>query len=157
MKINFEQILSNMRLLLRVCSPATVFIGLCLGIFMAFISLLSTITLTQRDPLVVSGAWLLLLIFYIIFGVAFTRFAAGLIRRSFGSEEWRIQRRMISLSGLPFYAFCLLCLVTSVTAWFDPDGNAPTVFVMGSGFLLLGFASSGYLLLMRLFLGRSNA
>jgi hypothetical protein len=100
----------------------------------------------------------LLLTFYIILGVAFTRFNARLIHGSFGSEELRVQRRMAALSGLPFYAFCLLFLMTGIIVYsfyFDaPDVCASIVFISIVGFLGFGLISFSYLLLIRSFLGR---
>lgn len=133
------------------------FIGLCTGIFVAFISLLGTITLTQQSPLFVGGAWLLLLIFYIILGVAFTRFADRLLHGSFGSEEWRVQRRMAILSGFPFYALCLLCLMASIMSLLFADVNAATAFVSVVGFLGFALVSCSYVLLLHFFLRSSIA
>src|SRR5438067_380044 len=96
MKIPIGPIFLYTRLFFRLCLPATMLIGLCTGIFVAFLAVLNTID--QIAPGFIGGAWLLLLIFYILLGVAFTRFVAHLLRRSFESEEWRVQRRMAALS-----------------------------------------------------------
>src|ERR1700730_6890196 len=107
MKITIRQIFLGVRLFIRLCLPATVFIGVCTGIFIAFISFLQFLSSITRDYRFIGEAWLLLFIFYIIFGVAFISFNARLIHRSFGSEELRVQRRMAVLSGLPFCGLCL--------------------------------------------------
>src|SRR5438132_717551 len=113
MKITIGPISLDLRLFFRLWLPATVFIGLCTGIFVAFDAVL--LLIDQIAPpswldLLIGTAWLLLLIFYILLGVAFTRFVARLLRRSFGLEELRVQRRMVALSGFPFYVLCLLFL-----------------------------------------------
>jgi hypothetical protein len=161
MKITIGPISLDIRLFLRLWLPAIVFIGLCTGIFVAFGAILRM--LDQIAPSFMSDAWyvllmwLLLLIFYIVLGVAFTRFVAHLLRRSFGLEELRVQRRMAMLSGLPFYAFCLLCLMTTIVDILSPDVDPVALYASGAGFLAFGLASCGYLLLLRFFLGRSTA
>ena len=156
MKITIGPIYLDIRLFLRLCLPATVFIGLCTGIFVAFVAVLSMV-----DPIVsrfIGEAWLLLLIFYIILGVAFTCFVARLLRRSFGSEELRVQRRMAALSGSPFYVLCLLCFVTCILGLLYPDAmNGAAIFTTTVGFVGLGLVSLSYLLLLRFFLSRSTA
>src|SRR5436190_20482046 len=102
MKINMTQIFLGVRLLVRLCLPATLFIGLCTGIFIAFIAFLQFLGNITRDGRFMGGSWLSLFIFYIICGVALIRFNVRLIHRSFGSEEVRVQRRMAFLSGFPF-------------------------------------------------------
>jgi hypothetical protein len=156
MKITLGPLSLDILLFLRLCLPATVFIGLCTGILLAFNPVL--LMLDQIAPGFIGGAWLLLLIFYIVLGVAFTRFAARLLRGSFGSEEWRVQRRMATLSGLPFYALCLLCLMATLVCFLFPDMvNGPTVFASEVGFLGFALVSCSYLLLLRFFLRGSTA
>lgn len=157
MKITVGPISLNLRLLLRLWLPAIVFIGLCTGLFVVFIAILPTIA--QAAPRFLEGVWLLLFIIYIVSGVAFTRFIARLLRTSFGSEELRIQRRMAILSGVPFYAMSLLCLLAGIAVGlFFPDQlNAPTAFVGVAGCVGFALVSGGYLLLLRSFLDRSTA
>ncbi len=83
MKMNIRQIFLGARLLVRLCLPATVFIGLCTGIFIAFIAFLQFLENITRDERFFGGSWLSLLIFYIIAGVALIRFNARLIHSSF--------------------------------------------------------------------------
>lgn len=149
MKITIGPISLDILLFLRLCLPATMFIGLCTGIFVAFIAVLPMIA--QSAPRFIAGAWLLLLIFYIIAGVVFTHFAARLLRAAFGLKDLRIQRRMAILSGFPFYALCLLCLVGGIVVPFlFPDAiNAATAFASVAGFLGFALVSCSYLLLLR--------
>jgi hypothetical protein len=153
MKINIGQIFLGTRLFIRLCLPATVFIGLCTGILMAFGAFLRTFS--QTYPSNVGGSWLSLFIFYIIFGVALIRFNARLIHSSFGSEELRVQRHMAALSGLPFYVVCLLCLMMCILSILS-DENPVIVYAMAFGFLVFIFASCGYFLLIRFFLVKNR-
>jgi hypothetical protein len=156
MKITIGPISLDIMLFLRLCLPTIVFIGLCTGILLAFNPVL--LLLDQIAPGFIGAAWLLLLILYIILGVAFTYFAARLLRGSFASEELRVQRRMASLSGLPFYALCLLCLMSTIVCILFPDMvSGPTAFASEAGFVGFALVSCGYLLLVRFFLGRSTA
>lgn len=156
MKITLGPISFDILLFLRLCLPATVFIGLCTGVLLAFNLILWM--LDQIAPGFIGGAWLLLLIFYIILGVAFTRFAARHLRSSFESEEWRAQRRMAILSGSPFYALCLFCLISTIDCILFPDTvTGPTTFASMVGFVGFALVSCSYLLLLRFFLGRSAA
>jgi hypothetical protein len=156
MKITIGSISLDILLLLRLCLPVTVFIGLCTGIFLAFGAVLRM--MDQIALHFIGEAWLLLLIFYIILGVAFIRFFAHLLRRSFGSEELRVQRRMAAWSGLPFYALCLLCFVMSIFGILYPDAmDVVAIYAYMVGFVGFGLVSLSYLLLFRFFLGRSAA
>ncbi len=163
MKITMAQIFSYIRLSLRLWLPVTVFIGLYTGIIVAFDPVL--LMLDQIAPSFMGNGWcvlliwLSLLILYIILGVVFTRFFARFLRRSFGSEALRIQRRMAALSGLPFYAICLLCLWSTIVFMLFPDANAPAAsLTLGvAGFLGFGLISLSYLLLLRFFSGRPTA
>jgi hypothetical protein len=160
MKITIEPISLNLLLFLRLCLPATVFISLCMGIFLAFDSVL--LWLDQIAPGFIGTAWLLLLILYIILGVAFTHFAARLLHRSFEPEEWHIQRRMVILSGVPFYALCLFFLIASIVILLDT--GVQSIEMIGAVFAFslagaLGFTliSCGYVILALSFLHRSTA
>jgi hypothetical protein len=156
MKITIGPISLDILLFLRLCLPATVFIGLCMGILLAFNPVL--LLLDQIAPGFIGAAWLSLLIFYIILGVAFTYFAARLLRGFFGSEELRVQRRMAILSGLPFYALCLLCLMATIVCILFPDMvSGLTAFASEAGFLGFALVSCSYLLLLRFFLRGSTA
>jgi hypothetical protein len=131
---------------------------LCTGIFIAFIAFLQFLDNITRDERFFGGAWLLLLILYIILGVAFTHFAARLLRGSFGSEEWRIQRRMVILSGFPFYALCLFLLTAGIVIILDPDLHSIEMIGAVLAFSLAGFIgfaliSCSYVLLTLFFLG----
>lgn len=160
MKITIGSISLDILLFLRLCLPATVFIGLCTGILLAFdpvLLLLDQLTPRSWLELVIGTAWLLLLILYIILGVAFTHFAARLLRGSFGSEEWHVQRRMAALSGFPFYALCLLGLMATIACILFPDMvNGVTAFASEVCFLGFALVSCSYLLLLRFFLARST-
>jgi hypothetical protein len=160
MKITVGPISLDLLLFLRLWWPATVFIVLCTGILLPFNLVLQM--LDQIAPSFIGGAWLLLLIFYILLGVAFTHFAARLLRRSFGSEEWRLQRRKVILSGFPFYALCLFFLTAGIVIILTPDVNSIEMIGAVLAFSLagaIGFAliSCGYVLLALFFLGRSTS
>lgn len=154
-----QKYISLIRLLIRLCLPGAVFIVVCSGLFMAFIAALGTITLTYRDPLFVGGAWLALLICYIIFGIVFTRFCARQLRDAFGSEAAGTRRRMAFLSGLPFYAMCLLFLMACIAGMLGPDTDmcASLLLIGIPGFFGFALVSGSYLLLLRLFSGRPVA
>jgi hypothetical protein len=160
MKITIGPISLDILLFLRLCLPATVFIGLCTGILLAFnlvLLLIDQITPRGWQELLIGTAWLLLLILYITLLVAFIRFAARLLRGSFGSEELRAQRRMATLSGFPFYALCLLSLMVTIASFLFPDSsNGVTAFTSEVGFLSFALVSCSYFLLLRFFLGRST-
>lgn len=160
MKITIGPLSLDILLFIRLCLPAAVFVGLCMGILLAFnpiLLLIDQITPRSWQELLIGTAWLLLLILYIILGVAFTHFAAHILRGSFGSEELRVQRRMATLSGFPFYALCLLGLMATIACFLFPDMvNGVTVFASEVGFLGFALVSCSYLLLLRFFLGRST-
>jgi hypothetical protein len=160
MKITVGPISLDLFLFLRLWWPATVLIVLCTCILLPFNLVLQL--LDQIAPSFIGGAWLLLLIFYILLGVAFTYFAARLLRHSFGSDEWRRQRRMVILSGFPFYTLCLFFLATSIVIILTPDVNSIEMIGAVLAFSLagaIGFAliSCSYVLLTLFFLGRSKA
>lgn len=153
MKITIGSISFDILLFLRLCLPAAVFIGLCTGILLAFQQVL--LLLDQIAPGFIGWAWLSLLILYIILGVAFTYFVARLLRRSLGSEERRIRRRMALLSGFPFYVICLLCLIVGLLAGLlypdSPDICGSIEFASLFGFVCFALVSCSYLLLLRFF------
>src|SRR5882762_1804348 len=151
MKITKEQIISFVLLLLRLCWPAAVFIGVCTGMILAFDSVL--LLLDQIAPWFIGGAWLLLLIVYIILGIAFTLFSARRLRGLYGSEAVHVQGRMAILSGLPFYAICLLFLMMSIYCNSDPNVGGAAAFFSVAGFFGFALISSSYLLLLFFFLG----
>jgi hypothetical protein len=155
MNITIGKFSFDVLLLIRLWLPAIVFIGLCVGIFIAFDSLL---LLDQIAPGLILVAWLSLFVLYIVLGVTFTFIAARMVRRSFKSKELLVQRRMAYLSGLPLYACGLLFLGASIRANFIPDLPAAAVFASMVLFLLFCMASGGYLLMVRfLFLRRPAA
>lgn len=160
MKIRVGPI-SFVLLLLRLWWPATAFIGLCAGMLLPFNLVLHMLDYIIA-PRFIGVAWLLLLIVYILLGVAFTYIAARLLRRSFGSEEWRIQRRMAILSGFPFYALCLFFLTVGIVIILDTDlhsvemiGAALVFYLAGS--ILFALTSGSYVILTLFFLRRSPA
>ena len=159
MKITIGPISLDILLFVRLWLPAIVFVGLCMGTLLPFQQVL--LLLDQIAPGLIGAAWLSLLIFYIILGVAFTRFVAYLLRSSFGSEERRVRRRMALLSGLPFYSLCLLCLMATLSAgvlYTDSPDVCGSIAVAGAfGFVCFGLVSGSYLLLLRFFLGRLTA
>ncbi|MBV9710117.1 MAG: hypothetical protein JO011_04255 [Ktedonobacteraceae bacterium] len=151
MKITKEQIISFVLLLLRLCWPATVLIGLCTGMFLAFDPVL--LWLDQVAPWFIGGAWLSLLIIYILLGVAFILFSARRLRCRYGSEAVHVQGRMAVLSGLPFYAICLFFLMTSIYTGYDPNVSGAGAFFSVAGFFGFVLISLSYLLLLFFFLG----
>ena len=156
MNITIGKFSFNVLLLIRLWLPAIVFIGLCVGIFIAFDSLL--LLLDQIAPGLIRVAWLSLFVLYIILGVTFTFIAVRMVRRSFKSKELLVQRHMAYLSGLPLYACGLLFLGASIRANFIPDLPAAAIFASIVLFLLFCMASGGYLLMVRfLFLRRPAA
>ncbi len=148
-------------LLLRLWLSATVFLGLCAGIFfLAFHPFLLLLDQTARG--FIGAAYLVLLILYIILGVAFTSFAARLLRRSLESEEWRTKILMVILSGVPFYVPGLLLLALGLSIPLNPA--AQSIEMIGAVFTFslagaLGFAllSCGYVILALFFLRRPTA
>ena len=156
MNITIGKFSFDILLLIRLWLPAIVFIGLCVGIFIAFDSLL--LLLDQIAPGLILVAWLSLFVLYIVLGVTFTFIAARMVRRSFKSKELLVQRRIAYLSGLPLYVCGLLFLGASIRANFIPDLPAAAVFASIVLFLLFCMASGGYLLMVRfLFLRRPAA
>jgi hypothetical protein len=151
MKITKEQIISFVLLLLRLCWPATVFIGLCTGMFLAFNPVL--LWLDQIAPWFIGWAWLSLLIIYIILGITFILFSAHRLRSLYGSKTGRIQGRMAILSGLPFYTVCLLFFVTGVLSINDPNEGGAAAFFGAAGLFGFILISLSYLLLLFSFLG----
>ncbi|MBA2391638.1 MAG: hypothetical protein H0V70_02695 [Ktedonobacteraceae bacterium] len=160
MKISIGPITLDIGLFLRLCLPATVFIGLCTGILLAFNPVLLLIDqIAPRAWLwpLIGTAWLLLLILYIMLGIAFTHFVVRRLRASFGAEELRVQRRMALVSGLPFYAICLLCFIATLACILFPDTVNPlSLYVSAAGFLGFALVSGSYLLLVRFLLSRST-
>lgn len=152
MKITIGSFTFDVLLFIRVCLPATVFIGVCTGVLLVFNLVLRTVG--QIAPSFIGVTWLSLLIFYIMFGIAFTRFAAKFLRDTFSTEGLHVQRRMALLSGAPFYALCSLCLLMTIYSFYDPDVSGASAFVSLVGFVLFAMASGGYLTLVHFFLGR---
>lgn len=132
MKLNRAQIISGIWLLIRLCGPVIVFIFVCTALLLPFDALL--LWLDQVAPNLIGVAWVSLLIIYIFGGVGLTRVVAGLLHRFFGSEEVRVQERMVFLSGIPFYVTCLLFFVMGVLEMFDPNTGGGAAF-----FALVGF------------------
>jgi len=88
MTMNTTPLFLRACLLARLCLPAIVFIGLCTGTLLVFGTILALVSEQITHDMVLNGLlWLSLLIFYIVFGIAFIRFNAHLIRRSFGSPS----------------------------------------------------------------------
>ena len=103
MNITREQIYSATRSLLRILLPATVFIILCTGIFVAFLTCLQLIPDSQKPPVPISTYGLGFLILFIVLEVAFIFFEARFLRKHFGQKELPIQRLVVFLSGIPFF------------------------------------------------------
>jgi hypothetical protein len=163
MKITIGPISLDRRLfllLVRFGLAVIVFFWVCTGIFLAFGAFLQL--LDQIAPSFMGNGWLvlllwvLLLLFYIILGVAFTRFVASLLRRSFEAEEVRARKWIAIVSGVPFNVLCLLSFWATLLGILS-DGDAAGVYASGVGFVLFGLASCSYLLLLRFFLRRSPA
>jgi hypothetical protein len=150
MKLNRVQIVSNIWLLIRLCVPVTVFIVVCTGLLLPFDGLL--LWLDQVAPNLIGLAWLSLLIIYIVGGVALIRLVAGLLRRFFGSEEVRVQERMVFLSGVPFYVSCLLFFLVGLFELFDPNTGAGAAFFSLVGFFAFCLITVIYLYLTGSFL-----
>jgi hypothetical protein len=151
MNITKEQIISFVLLLLRLCWPATVFIGLCTGMLLAFDPVL--LLLDQIAPWFIGGAWLSLLIIYILLGIAFLLFSARRLRSLYGSEAVHVQGRMAVLSGLPFYTVCLLFLMMSINSSLDPNIGGGAAFFSVAGFFGFVLISLSYVMLLFYFLG----
>ncbi len=147
-------------LLVRFGLAVIVFFGVCTGIFLAFgafLRLLDQIAPSfMRNGWLVLLLWVVLLLFYIILGVAFTRIVASLLRRSFEGEELPARKWMAILSGVPFNVLCLLSLYATLVGILS-DGDPAGVYASGVGFVLFGLTSCSYLLLLRFFLRRSTA
>lgn len=169
MKITVGPISFDILLLLRLWWPATVFIVVCTGMLLPLSLVLQMLDHNAfirgawlLRVIFYGGAWLLLLIFYILLGVAFTYVAARLLRHSFGSKAWRIQRRMVIVSGFPFYALCFFLLMLSIGLLLDPSlqgvemiGAVLVIYLAGAiGFALI---SCCYVILTLFFLRRSTA
>jgi hypothetical protein len=144
-------LISFIFLLLRLCWPAIVFIGLCMGMILAFDPLL--LLLDQIAPWLILWAWLSLLIVYIILGVVLILFSSHWLRALYGSEAAHVQGRMAVLSGLPFYATCLLFLMMSIYCNLDPNVGGGAAFVSVAGFFGFVLISCSYLFLLFLFMG----
>jgi hypothetical protein len=156
MKITIGPFSLDVLLLLRLWLPPVVFIGLCTAIFFLPFHML-LLTLDDIAPHLIGIAWLSLLIFYIISGVAFTYFYARFFRASFASEDMRGRRGMAILSGLPFYALCFLFLLDMIYCLFSPDDvGGLAAFVSVVGFVGFALVSGAYLLLLRFLLRRST-
>jgi hypothetical protein len=151
MKITTKQIISFVLLLIRLCWPATVFIGLCTTMILAFDPVL--LLLDQIAPWFIGGAWLSLLIIYIILGIAFTLISVRRLRGLYGSEAAHVQGRMAVLSGLPFYVTCLLFLMMSINSMRDPNIGGGAAFISVAGFFGFILVSFSYLLLLFSLLG----
>jgi hypothetical protein len=145
-------------LLVRFGLTTIVFFGVCTGTFLAFGAFLQV--LDQIAPSFMGNGWLVLLLwvvlllFYILVGVAFTRVVASLLRRSFEAEEVRARKWIAILSGVPFLVLCLLSFCATIVGLLS-DGEPAGVYASGVGFVLFGLASWSYLLLLRFFLRRS--
>lgn len=148
------RILPIVILLIYLWLPVVVFVSICGGIFLLFLFGLNVFEwIFASEPYLLASAWLLLLLLYIALGVIFTRFEARHIRRVFADLENHIQRRLIFLSGLPFYVLCILCAVGGFLS-----DNAASIFVVGVvGGLGFALTSLGYLILMHFFSARSQA
>lgn len=154
MKITKEQIISSVLLLLRLCWPATAFIGLCAGMFLAFDLVL--LWLDQVAPSFIGGAWLSMLITYLLLGIAFTLFSVRRLRSLYGSEIVRVQERMAVLSSLPFYTLCLLFLWMSISNISNPNASGAAALFSVAGFVGSALVSFSYPLLLLFFLGLSR-
>ena len=155
MNITLEQIYSATRLLLRIFLPATVFIILCTGIFVAFFTSLQLIPASQKPPVPMSIYWLGLLILFIVLGVAFSFFEARFLRKHFGHKELPIQRFIVLLSGIPFYIVEILFILTFVYSN-DPNIPAAALFVSAVGSLGFFIISCVYFFLTWFLLKRST-
>lgn len=158
MKITIGSFSLDILLLLRLWLPPVVFIGMCTIIFFLPFHML-LLTLDDVAPRLIGVAWLSLLLFYIIAGVAFTYFYARFFRASFASEEVRSPRGMAILSGLPFYVLCFLFLLDMIYCLFVPDDSVGglAAFVSVVGFVGFALVSGAYLLLLRFLLRRPSA
>ncbi len=151
MEITKEKIIAMVLLLIRLCWPAVAFIGLCTAMFIAFDPLL--LWLDQVAHWFIGGAWLSLLIVYILLGIALILFSARQLRGLYGAEAAHVQGRMAVLSGLPFYSICLLFLMTSISVGLDPNAGGAAAFFSFAGFFGFVLISFSYVLLLFFFLG----
>ena len=156
MNITLEQIYSATRSLLRIFLPATVFIILCTGIFVAFLTCLQLIPDSQKPPVPISIYCLGFLILFIVLEVAFSFFEATFLRKHFGHKELPIQRVVVFLSGIPFYVVEILFILTFV---YSNNHNIPAAALFVSAVGSLGFfiISCIYLFLTFFLLKRSKS
>ena len=155
MNITLEQIYSATRSLLRIFLPATVFIILCTGIFVAFLTCLQLIPDSLKPPVTFSTYCLGLLILFIVLEVAFIFFEARFLRKHFGHKELPIQRFVVFLSGVPFYTVEILFILTFVYSN-DPNIPAAALFVSAVGSLGFFIISCVYFFLTWFLLKRST-
>lgn len=142
-------------LLFRVCLPATIFIVLCTLLFLGFFPVLYW--LDDHALNLIGWAWLTLLLLYIVLGVAFTFFTARYLQRIFGSEPKAVRRAMALLSAAPFYAILTLFVLMFIASIVDPVDCAAGLFLAFVGTIGFGLICVAYLLLLRLFSGRTPA
>jgi hypothetical protein len=153
MKSNKEQIISFALLLIRLCGPGTVFIGLCTFMIFAFDPVL--LLLDQIAPWFIGGAWLSLLIIYILLGIAFIFFEARFLRKHFGHKKLPIQRFIVFLSGIPFYTVEILFILTFVYSN-NPNISTAALFISAVGSLGFFIISCVYFFLTWFLLKRST-
>jgi hypothetical protein len=157
MKITIGPFSLDLLLPFRLWLPSVMFIVMCVVVFLLHDMLL--LKLDEVAHNLIGIAWLSLLLFYIIAGIAFIYFYARFFRASFASENARVQRIMAILSGLPLYAVWFLFLLDLIYCLFVPDDNVGglAAFVSVVGFVGFALVSCAYLLLLRFFLRRLAA
>ena len=145
-----EQIVPIVFLPIRLCWPACVLIGLCLVILCVLDP--ASLGFGQVTPWFSGGGWLLLLSICLILYVAFTFFSVRRLRGLYGSQTVQVQGSMATLSGLPFYAICLLFLLIIINAIRDPAVDNGAMFFGVAGFAGFVLVSLSYLLSLFFFL-----
>lgn len=155
MNITREQIYSAMRSLSRIFLPTTVFILLCTGIFVAFLTCLQLLPDSLKPPVGMSIYCLGFFILFIGLEVVFILFAAKFLRKHFGHKELPAQRFVVFLSGVPFYIVEILFILTFVYSN-DPTIPAAALFMSAAGFLGVFIMSCIYLFLTWFLLKRST-
>src|SRR5690242_19169649 len=85
--------------IIRACLPATIFICICIGVFLVCLEMIPDSD-TNYSIGIVLAAWLGL---YIVLGVIFTYLTARFFHRSFGMKDQHFQTKIALVSGIPFY------------------------------------------------------
>lgn len=155
MNITLERIYSATLSLLRIFLPAIVFILLCTGIVVAFLTCLKLLPDSLKPPVPFSIDMLGLFILFLVLEAAFVFFEVRSLSKQFGHKELPIQRRIAFLSGIPFYTVEILFILTFVYSN-DPNTPAAALFVSAAGSLAFFIMSCVYIFSTWFLLKRST-